>query len=67
MVNIVRGPGKTELQQFSPGHFWFVLSEQYDKPYAMKERFKKLYPYFIDVWQYVVIIVIMAIAAIFIL
>lgn len=29
--------------------------------------FKKLYPYFVDIWQYVIIIVIMVIAAIFIL
>ncbi len=28
---------------------------------------KKLYPYFVDVWQYVAIIIIMIIAAIFIL
>jgi hypothetical protein len=34
---------------------------------VMKENFKRLYPYFIDVWQYVVIIVIMILAAIFIL
>jgi hypothetical protein len=30
-------------------------------------NWKKLYPYFVDVWQYLVIIVIMIIAAIFIL
>jgi hypothetical protein len=30
-------------------------------------NWKKLYPYFVDVWQYLVIIVIMAVAAIFIL
>lgn len=30
-------------------------------------NWKKLYPYFVDVWQYVVIIIIMIIAAIFIL
>jgi hypothetical protein len=28
---------------------------------------KRLYPYFVDVWQYLAIIVIMALAAIFIL
>jgi hypothetical protein len=33
----------------------------------MRTRVKKLYPYFLDVWQYVVIIVIMIFAAIFIL
>ncbi len=33
----------------------------------LKESFKKYYPYFVDVWQYVLIIVIMIIAAIFIL
>ena len=33
----------------------------------MKETWKKLSPYFVDVWQYLVIIVIMIIAAIFIL
>ncbi len=33
----------------------------------MKENFKKLYPYFVDVWQYLVIIVIIGLAAIFIL
>ena len=33
----------------------------------MKERLKKMAPYFVDIWQYIVIIVIMAIAAIFIL
>ena len=32
-----------------------------------KKNWKKLYPYFVDVWQYVVIIVIIIIAAIFIL
>ncbi len=32
-----------------------------------KEIYKKLYPYFVDVWQYIVIIVIFIIAAIFIL
>lgn len=34
---------------------------------AMKETWKKFYPYFVDIWQYLVIIVIMALAAIFIL
>jgi hypothetical protein len=33
----------------------------------MKEKFKKYYPYFVDVWQYLIIILIMAIAAFFIL
>lgn len=33
----------------------------------MKEIWKKLSPYFVDAWQYIVIIVIMIIAAIFIL
>lgn len=32
-----------------------------------KNNWKKLYPYFVDVWQYVVIIVIMIVAAVFIL
>jgi len=32
-----------------------------------KNSWKKYYPYFVDVWQYLVIVVIMAIAAIFIL
>lgn len=31
------------------------------------EKYKKLYPYFLDIWQYLLIIVIMAVAAIFIL
>jgi hypothetical protein len=31
------------------------------------DRLKKLYPYFVDIWQYLVIIVIMIFAAIFIL
>ncbi len=34
---------------------------------SFKERWSKLSPYFVDVWQYLVIIVIMIIAAIFIL
>lgn len=34
---------------------------------GLKENWKKLSPYFVDVWQYIVIIVIMIIAAIFIL
>lgn len=34
-----------------------------DKP----NKWKKMYPYFVDIWQYVIIIVIMIIAAIFIL
>lgn len=33
----------------------------------MKERLKKIAPYFVDFWQYIIIIVIMIIAAIFIL
>lgn len=33
----------------------------------MKEFYKKYAPYFIDVWQYLAIIVIIIIAAIFIL
>jgi hypothetical protein len=33
----------------------------------MNERWKKIAPYFVDVWQYLVIIVIMIVAAIFIL
>ena len=33
----------------------------------MKKKIKDLYPYFLDVWQYLVIIVIMILAAIFIL
>lgn len=31
------------------------------------ETFSKYYPYFVDIWQYVVIIIIMLLAAIFIL
>jgi hypothetical protein len=34
---------------------------------SIKEKFKKIYPYFVDVWQYIAIIVIFIIAAIFIL
>lgn len=34
---------------------------------GLKENWKKLSPYFVDVWQYIVIIVIMIVAAIFIL
>ncbi len=33
----------------------------------LKEKWEKLSPYFVDVWQYIVIIVIMIIAAVFIL
>ncbi len=33
----------------------------------IKETWKKLSPYFVDVWQYLIIILIMIIAAIFIL
>lgn len=34
---------------------------------SLKDDWKKISPYFVDVWQYLVIIVIMIIAAIFIL
>ncbi len=34
---------------------------------GLKEVFKKYSPYFVDVWQYIVIIFIFIIAAIFIL
>jgi hypothetical protein len=34
---------------------------------ALKDSFKKYHPYFVDIWQYLIIIVIMIIAAIFIL
>jgi hypothetical protein len=34
---------------------------------SFKDTCKKLSPYFVDVWQYLVIIIIMVIAAIFIL
>lgn len=34
---------------------------------SFKENWKKFSPYFVDIWQYIVIIVIMIIAAIFIL
>jgi len=34
---------------------------------SLKENWKKLSPYFVDFWQYLVIIIIMIIAAIFIL
>jgi hypothetical protein len=33
----------------------------------MKDSWKKLAPYFVDVWQYIVIIIVFIIAAIFIL
>jgi len=33
----------------------------------MKEFFKKYHPYFVDIWQYLIIIIVMIIAAIFIL
>ena len=33
----------------------------------MKEKWKKYYPYFLDVWQYVFIIVFFAIASLVIL
>jgi hypothetical protein len=34
---------------------------------SFKETWKKLSPYFVDIWQYLVIIIIMIFAAIFIL
>lgn len=34
---------------------------------AFKDRVKKYYPYFVDIWQYLIIIVIFILAAIFIL
>jgi hypothetical protein len=34
---------------------------------SFKDSWNKISPYFVDVWQYIVIIVIMIIAAIFIL
>ncbi len=34
---------------------------------GLKETYKKIAPYFVDVWQYLVIILMMIIAAIFIL
>jgi len=34
---------------------------------GFKENWKKYSPYFVDIWQYLVIIVIIALAAIFIL
>jgi hypothetical protein len=33
----------------------------------MKERLKKIAPYFVDIWQYILIILIFIIGAIFIL
>jgi hypothetical protein len=33
----------------------------------LKEAYKKYFPYFVDVWQYIVIVLIFIIAAIFIL
>ncbi len=33
----------------------------------MKEIYKKYSPYFVDIWQYLVIIVMLAVAALFIL
>ncbi len=33
----------------------------------IKDFYKKYFPYFVDIWQYVVIILIFAIAALFIL
>jgi hypothetical protein len=34
---------------------------------SFKDNWKKISPYFVDIWQYIVIILIMIIAAIFIL
>lgn len=34
---------------------------------SFKDNWRKISPYFVDIWQYLVIIVIMIIAAIFIL
>ncbi len=34
---------------------------------ASKNTWKKFSPYFVDIWQYVIIIIIMIVAAIFIL
>jgi hypothetical protein len=34
---------------------------------SLKETWKKILPYFVDVWQYLVIIIIMIVALIFIL
>jgi len=34
---------------------------------SVKEKIKKFAPYFVDVWQYIVIIIIFIVAAIFIL
>jgi hypothetical protein len=34
---------------------------------ALKDLLKKYHPYFVDIWQYLIIIVVMIIAAIFIL
>lgn len=34
---------------------------------GFKEDWKKISPYFVDIWQYIVIILIMIVAAIFIL
>lgn len=34
---------------------------------GLKESWKKYSPYFVDIWQYLAIIVIIAVAAIFIL
>lgn len=33
----------------------------------MKEQWKKMAPYFVDIWQYLIIIAIMIAAAVFIL
>ncbi len=33
----------------------------------IKRTYKKLYPYFVDVWQYIAIIIIFIVAAIFFL
>ncbi len=34
---------------------------------SLKEKIKKIAPYFVDAWQYIVIVIIFIIAAIFIL
>jgi len=34
---------------------------------GLKEKIKQLSPYFVDIWQYLIIILIIGIAAIFIL
>jgi len=34
---------------------------------SLKETYKRYFPYFVDIWQYIVIIIIFIVAAIFIL